>query len=195
VAGIDSLLAVFVLLPLLVYFACGRKNPFPWIYALIAPAFSALASGDINFSLGILFKHSKESLGVRRRANATSLGVASLIGRAGSSMIAAVSFIVILKSYSSLGVSSLQILWVLGTTVFVSLFLGAVPGSGAFVAITLLCQLFGRGFESGYLIVKPIIVPLVVMGTFVDAFCAGIVTLINGKALKMQEDKESRFFI
>jgi Na+/H+-dicarboxylate symporter len=192
---IDCLLAVFVILPLLVYFACERKNPYPWIYALLAPTLTALTSGDVNFSQGILLKHAKESLGVRRRANSVSVSIATILGRAGSSMVAAVSFIVIIKSYSSLGISGLQILWVLVTTVFVSLFLGAVPGAGSFVAVTLLCQLFGRGFGSAYLIVKPIVVPLVALGAFVDIFSAGIVTLISGKISKMQEDKEARFFI
>ncbi len=192
---VDTLLVALVLIPGVLYFSCGRKNPYRYIYALVAPALTALFSGDVNFSLGLLYKHGKESLGIRRRANALGLASPLLVGRAGSTMVAAVSFIIILKSYSSLGISPLQILWVLGVSLLVSLVLGSAPGAGSITAIILLCSLFGRGFETGYLIVKPIAWPLIAAGALLDILVAGASCLISSRLMGMQEDKESRFYI
>lgn len=191
----DSLIVALVILPATLYFACGRRNPYRYLYALLAPALSAFFSGDVNFSLGILSKHAKESLGIRRRANSLQIPASLLVGRAGSSMVAAVTFIIIVKSYSSLGISPLQVAWVLGATVLVSLVLGSAPGSGSMTAIVLLCSLFGSGFETGYQIVRPIAWPLIATGALLDALAAGASSLIGAKKLGMQEDKESRFYI
>jgi Na+/H+-dicarboxylate symporter len=192
---VDTLLVALVAIPAALYFSCGRRNPYKHLYALLAPALTGLFSGDVNFSLGILYKHSKESLGIRRRANSLSATVATLVGRAGSSMIATVSFLIIIKSYSSLGISPLQILWVLGASMMVSLVLGAAPGTGSITAIIFLCSLFGRGFETGYLIVKPIAWPLIASGALLDILVAGSTSLISARLMGMQEEKESRFYI
>jgi aerobic C4-dicarboxylate transport protein len=191
----DSLITALVILPAVLYFSCGRKNPYRYLYALLAPSLTAFFSGDVNFSLGILNKHAKESLGIRRRANSLSTAAGVLVGRAGSSMVAAVTFIIIIKSYSSLGISPLQILWVLCATMVVSLVLSSAPGTGSITAVILLCSLFGRGFESGYQIVRPIAWPLIASGAFIDILVSGASSLIGAKLMGMQEDKESRFFI
>lgn len=191
----DALIAALVLVPATLYFSCGRKNPYRYLYALLAPSLTAFFSGDVNFSLGILCKHAKESLGIRRRANSLQTATSLLLGRAGSSMVAAVTFIIIIKSYSSLGISPFQVAWVLGAATLVSLVLGSTPGTGSMTAVVLLCSLFGSGFETGYQIVRPIAWPLIASGAFVDAIVAGASSLIGAKRMGMQEDKESRFFI
>lgn len=191
----DSLIVAFVIVPAVLYFTCGRKNPYHYLYALVAPAITAFLSGDVNFSLGILQKHAKESLGIRRRANSLSTTASVLIGRAGSSMVAAVTFILIVNSISSLGISPRQILWTLGAVALVSLVLGSTPGSGSITSIILLCSLFGGGYESHYQIIKPIAWLLVASGAFLDIIIAGASSLIGAKMMGMQEDKESRFFI
>ncbi len=191
----DAAIVALGAVPLVLYFACGKRNPYKWLYALAAPALAGLLSGDTTFCMGPLMKHAKESLGVRRRVNAVSVPMGLIIGRAGTSMVASIAFVVILRSYSSLGISFLQVLWVIGASLLLSLTLGSAPGSGALSAVINLCALFGRGFESGYLIVKPVIVPIIAIGVSLDVIVAGAVSLIAGKATGLQEDKEARFFI
>jgi Na+/H+-dicarboxylate symporter len=191
----DVLIVALGVVPLVLYLACGRKNPYRWLYALTAPALAGLISGDSSFALGSLIKHAKESLGIRRRANAVSVPIALLIGRAGTAMVASVSFIIILRSYSSLGISFTQVLWVIGSSLLFSLVLGAVPGTGALSAVVNLCALYGRGFESGYLIIKPIALPLIALGAALDVIVAGAASLITAKRFGLQEEKETRFFI
>ncbi len=194
-ATTDTAIAVFGIVPLTLYFACGRRNPYRWLYAMAAPALAGLLSRDTVFSLGPLIKHAKESLGLHRRINAVSTPIAILAGRAGTAMVASVSFVVILRSYSSLGISFGQVLWVLGASLLLSLALGSAPGTGTLTAVVNLCALYGRGFESGYLIIKPVALPLIAMGACLDVVVAGSVSLMAGKILELQEDKEIRFYI
>ena len=79
----------------------------------------------------------------------------SIFGRAGSALTVTVSFIVILKSYSSLGIAFYDMLWLLGMAIILSFLLGRFPSGGAYIALATVCGLYGRGFEAGYLILKP----------------------------------------
>ena len=66
-----------------------------------------------------------------------------------------ICFVVILRSYSSLSISFSDIIWI-GTTSFIlSFLLGGLPVGGTFMALTIMCTMYGRGFEAGYLLLKP----------------------------------------
>ena len=66
--GIDILVIIFIIYPVIIYLAAGRKNPYKWIYAAIAPALAAIASGDSLFSLGLQIKNSRENMGANAEA-------------------------------------------------------------------------------------------------------------------------------
>jgi aerobic C4-dicarboxylate transport protein len=192
---LDILIAALVVIPVALYFSCGRKNPYRVLYAMLAPSLVGLLSGNVNLSLCSLLKHQKESLGVRRRANSVCVPFVAMFGRAGTALVASVSFLIVLKSYSSLGVSVFQILWVIAASVVVSFFLGNVPGAGALAAVSILCSVFGRGFEAGYLIIKPIGFAIVAAGTFLDVLVVSSVGYIVARMEGFQDDKEIRYFI
>lgn len=191
----DTLIVAFLLIPLIIYLFNGRKNPYRVIYAMIAPAISALVSGDINFAFGTLIKHTKESLGVQRRANSVSLTLAAVLGRAGSTMIAATTFIIILKSHTLIGVSFQDVLWIIAYSWIISLFLGTLPGEAAFVATITFCSAFQPGFETGWMLVKPIAVIIIACGAFLDILIAGAVSLLAAKSEGYCEDRELRYFV
>lgn len=197
VVGIEVAVVTLIIIPAVLYFACGRKHPFRWLYAFSAPALAALVSGDVYFPLGSLIKHAKESLGIRRRANAIILPLTLIFGRAGTALITATAFIAVLSSYSSMGISMGSLLWILGATPLLTLFLGASPGKGTITALTALCALYGKGFENGYLIILPIALPLVALGAFLDTLWAGCIALIVAKDgdLMHEQEKEVRFYI
>ncbi len=193
--GIEVAVVALALLPAALYFLGGRKNPYRTLYALLAPSVAALVSGDLYFPLGSLFKHSKESLGARRRSNALSIPLVAVFGRAGTTLVASTVFIVVLSSYSSIGVSLGSLFWIVAAAPLTTLLLGAAPGKGATAALMTLCALYGRGFENGYLIAAPVALPLVAMGAFLDALWAGCASLLVARREGQALEKESRFYI
>jgi Na+/H+-dicarboxylate symporter len=164
----------FVVLPLFLCLFCRRNRLAPWtkVYGSLGPAIAAFFSGDINFTLPLIFLHGKENLGINRQVNTVSPLLYTIIGRSGSALIAAVSFIVILQSYSSLEITFEQIMQIWVRALFLSLMLGRNSGDGAVTAIAALCFWTQEGFETGYLILKPIGFFLIACATLIDCMAA-----------------------
>ncbi len=184
-----------VLYPLLIRLLCDKANPWRVMYASIAPVFAAFFSGDSLMTLPVIIRHSNESLGVRRKISSVTLPLFSVFARGGSAMVIIVSFVVILKSYSSLGIAFSDMVWLTGTAVLLSFFLGRFPSGGAFIALAATCALYGRGFESGYLILKPAAFFIGSIASAIDALTAITGTYIIAKRREMATHRELRFFI
>jgi aerobic C4-dicarboxylate transport protein len=195
ILGIDSVLIVFAVYPGLIYLLGGKENPYKRLYALAAPALAAFFTGDEYLSLGLLIKHGRENLGVPRRVGAAVYPLFAFFGRAGTALVAGVSFLIILKSYSSLEISFFQILWTLGFTLLISLALGAVPGAGAFTAVAALCALFGKGLQEGYLILRPVLPLLISFGVLLDVLTSGLVSWLVAYKEGVLEEPEASDFV
>lgn len=193
--GIYGLVLAFGILPLFLYLLGPKTNPWKQLYGALGPALAGFFSGDINFSLPLLLRTAKENHGVKRRSNTITLALFGIFGRAGSAMVAAVSLIVIIKSYSSLGVSTADLFNIGIQALVVSVLLGRHPGGGAYTALAVLCANYGRGFEAGYLILKPIAFYLISIATLIDVVTASLATYAIGRMNDMQENKEARHFI
>jgi Na+/H+-dicarboxylate symporter len=182
--GLFSVILGFGVLPLFLYFLRPKSNPWAVLYGSLGPAIAAFFSGDINFSFPVLLRHIKENFGVRRRSNAVSLALFATFCRAGSAMVAAMAFIVIIRSYSYLPIPLLDVLSIGLRAFIVSFLLARHPGTGAYTALAALCLSYGRGFEAGYLILKPLAFYLVAAGTFLDvmisSFAAYAVARMSG---------------
>ena len=152
---VDSLLIIGILFPLLLRILCRERHPYKVLFAGIAPIIGALFSGDVNFGLALNLRHADDSLGVRHRIGTVSMPLFSIFARCGSALVIAVSFVTVLRSYSSLGIFFGDIIWITGMSFAVSFCLGAIPAGGPFAALTVLCALYGRGFETAYLLLKP----------------------------------------
>ncbi|MDR1316613.1 MAG: cation:dicarboxylase symporter family transporter [Spirochaetales bacterium] len=195
VLGLFTLIIVFVIFPLLLYFLSGRKKPLDWMYAQLAPAAGAFLSGDVYFSLGLLMRHAKESVGIPRRICAAAPPLLAVFTRGGSAMIMAMSFIVVLRSHSNLEIGFSQILWIIAASFGLSFLLGAVPGFGAFVGLAMLSGMYGREMEEGFLILRPVSILLVSMGALLDTVCASFVTTLVSNSLRMTESGKKREMI
>jgi Na+/H+-dicarboxylate symporter len=193
--GIFSFVLVFGVFPLFLYILKPQGNPWIQIYGSLGPALGAFFSGDVNFTLPLLFRHAKENLGVRRRANSLTISLCTVFCRAGSAMVAAVSFIVIIKSYSVLGINLGDVLSIGARAFLISFGLARYPGTGAYTALTVLGMGYGRGFETGYLILKPLAFYLIAVGTFIDVMLCSLISYSVGKSSGFQEDKDFRHFI
>jgi Na+/H+-dicarboxylate symporter len=185
-----------VILPLLLYFIrpkCG--NPWLVLYGSLGQALAAFFSGDINFTLPVLFRHLKENSGCRRRSNMVTATLFTTFGRAGSAMVAAAAFIVIIKSYKSLDIRLLDILTIGGKAFLISFLLAGRPGDGAYMALAVICLGYGRTYESGYSILKPIAFYLIAVGTFLDVMIATFGSYAVAKVSGFQEDRDIRHFV
>ena len=195
VLAIDTAIVLFGLYPGILYVLTGRKNPYKWLYAILGPAIAGFASGDGYFTLGFALRNGKENLGIPRKIGSASFPLFALFGRAGTAMVSSVSFIVILKSYSSLGITAPDLLWVILFSFLTSFTLGGVPGIGSFVALSALCGLYGGGYEEGYLILKPIAPFLMSFSVLLDVVTASFSSMLVAKHEKMQSEVEIKEFV
>ncbi|MDR0452071.1 MAG: cation:dicarboxylase symporter family transporter [Treponema sp.] len=193
--GIFSAVLAFIVFPLLLYFIKPKINPWAILYGSLGPALAAFFSGDINFSLPVLLQHTKENLGVRRRSNVVTLSLYSVFGRAGSAAVAASAFIVIINSYSSLGVTTTDLLSIGLRALAISFLLARRPGDGAYAALAVLCTSYGRSYEAGYLILKPLAFYLVAVGTFLDVMLGCFSSFVLARIAGFQEDRTLRHYI
>jgi Na+/H+-dicarboxylate symporter len=193
--GVFCLILGFGVLPLFLYILKPKTNPWAVLYGSLGPAVAAFFSGDMNFSIPVMLRHSKENFGIRRRSNAVSLSLFSAFCRAGSAMIAAAAFIVIIKSYSSLDIPARSIFSIGARAFIISFLLARHPGSAAYTALAVLCQSYGRGFEAGYLILKPLAFYLVAAGTFIDVMICSFASYAVARISGFIEEKNVRNFI
>ncbi len=193
--AVDLLILAVVVWPVAIRLTCGKVNPFRVLYASLASILAAFISGDTVMTLPVLFRHANESLGIRRRVSTITLPLFSVFARGGTVLVTVTSFLLILKSYSSLGVSFTDTLWLVGVAIALSFALGRFPSGGAFVALATVCALYGRGFESGYLILKPAAFFLGSIAAAIDALTAIMGTYILAQRQDQATHRELRFFI
>jgi Na+/H+-dicarboxylate symporter len=192
---IYTLILVIVIFPLILFFIKGIRNPWKALYGCLGPAISAFFSGDYNFNIPVMIIHLKENLKIRRRSSSVTLTLFSTFGKSGSVMTACIAFIVIIKSYSSLGIPS-EGLITIGLTAFIlSFLLARNSADAAFTALALLCTYYGRGFETGYLILKPIAFYLISIGTFIDIMITALGSFAIAHLSGFQDEKSITRFI
>jgi Na+/H+-dicarboxylate symporter len=195
IVTVDVVIVAFGVFPGALYLVGIRENPYRWLYASIGPAIAGLFTGDQYISLGVVTKHGKESLGVPRMVGSAVYPMFAILGRAGTAMVSTVSFILILRSYSSLEITFLQTLWVMFFSFIVSFILGAMPGNGAFYAIFMLCSLYAKGLQEGYLILRTIAPLLVSFGAFIDVLTSAFVSLLIAREENVWTEVEAENFI
>lgn len=161
-----------VIYPLILRFFCHELHPYKVLYAGLCPFITAFFSGDTNLVLVLNLRHGKESLGLRRRVNAFAFPFFSIFGRGGAALVQTISFVLILRSYSSLGIPFGDVLWIGGISFILSFALAGIPLGGPFIAVTVMCNIYGRNFESGYLLLKN-------AAPIICAFAAGIDALTS----------------
>ena len=195
IIGIDAALIIFAVYPALLYFLGGRQNPYKWLYAVVAPALTAFFSGDNYLSVVMLAKHGKENLGVPRRVGSAVYPLFAVFGRTGTALVASATFLLVLKSYSSLEITFGQVLWTLLFSLLISLTLGTVPGLGAYVALSTLCALYGRGLQEGYLILRPIAPLLISFGVLLDVLTSAFLSFLVAKHEQIAQEVDAYDFV
>ena len=191
----DFILIAVVFYPLILFLICKERHPYKVLYASIAPIVSAFLTGDSNISLAISLKHAKDSLGVKRQAGTISLPLFSVFARGGSALTLIIAFIVILKSYSNLSISASDIVWITTTSCLLSFCLGSLPSGGMYTALIILCTQYGRGFEAGYLLLKPAIPVICSFAAAIDVVTMMFGTYITARKLDLIEPKDIKRYV
>ncbi len=192
---INAGIIIFGIFPALLYLLGKKENPYKWVYGMVAPAITAFFSRDSYFTLATLMKHGKESLGIPRRLGTTTLPFLAMFGKAGTAMVTAVSFVVVLVSYSSLGITFGQFLWVMLFSFLFSFTLSTVPGIGVLIALASMCSLYGRGIEEGYLVLGAVMPILISFGVLLDVMTAGFTSVLIAQHENVHESVEVSDFI
>ena len=152
---VDFILVSVVIYPLVLRFVCKDPRPFHILYASICPVIAAFFSGDSNFALQLNIRHGKESLGIHDETNYFAQSLFAVFSRGGTALVSSICFIVIVRSYSALGSTISDVSWIFCSAFLISFVLGGIPKGGSFVALAVLCTLYGRGFDTRYLLLKP----------------------------------------
>ncbi len=170
---LNSVIIIFGIYPLLFYFFSGKQNPYKILYAMTAPLLAAFISGNSYFTLLSLSRAGKENMGIPRKIGAGVFPFFTLFGKAGTAMVTATTFILIMNSYSSMGMDIGKILWVMAFSLIVSFLTGSVPGMGVIVALSFLCRHYGKGLDEGFLLIFPVSGLLVSFSVLLDTVTAG----------------------
>ncbi|HQG40239.1 MAG TPA: cation:dicarboxylase symporter family transporter, partial [Spirochaetales bacterium] len=192
---IESILYIFGIIPLVIYVKRKKRNPYKILYGMLATGLSALFIPHAFGSVTTGIKHLKESLGVRRRINATTLPLTMTFGRAGTVLISTTAFIVVLSSYSQIGLTVQSIFWILLWLPITGLLSGASANLGVLSAIAFVCSIYGRGFESGFVLLLPIALPLFLIGNLLDALTYMTVAYCSSTGEEDVVEHEMRHFI
>lgn len=192
---IDFVIVVGGIYPLLLYFICKEKRPYRVLYASICSLLLAFFSGDANLTLVANLRHAKESLGLRRRINSVVMPAFSIFARGGSALVMTVSFIFIMRWYSSLSIALTDILWLGAISFGLSFVLGAMPTGGAYAALTIICTMYGRGYEAGFLLLKPAAGIICAFAALFDAATSIFGSYLVAKSRQMVETRDIHSFI
>ena len=175
---INTILVIFGVYPAFIYFLGEKQNPYKIIFAILGPSLAAAASGNSYFTLTSLILHVKENLGVPRKIGSATLPLFTLFGKAGTAAATSITFFLILKSYSSLSIDPMGILWIMLFSILTSFLAGTVPGLGILVSLAAMCKLYGKGIEEGFLIIGSIAPILVSFSVLIDTITAGVSTYL-----------------
>lgn len=183
---VTTIVVIFVFIPVLLYFLGDRRNsPYTWLFATLPVALSALLSGDNYFTVSSTVAVLNKNMGSDTKITSAMTALGAVFSRSGVAMITSISFILILRSYSSLGITFSEYLWVIMSSVLISFMLGTTPGSGILVSLAIISGWYARGLEESFLILLPAAPVLFSLSVLLDT----MVILFNCQLVMYWEKK------
>ncbi len=185
ILSISSIVILIVIYPFILYLSDKKKNPYKTLSAMIAPVLTGAISGDTFFSLSILTRSGKEDLGISRKISALTYPLCAMFGKAGTALVTSVSFLTIIKSYTSLEITPYQILWVILFSILISFALASIPSIGVYTALYLLSTTYSQLHSThtdSYLLIKPIIPILIGFSVMIDLATSALISVLVSRA-------------
>ena len=186
--GCATLFVIFILIPAVMILCCRKGKPFQSLYGFLAPALAAFYSGDVYFGATTLIKSSFENIGAKRKVGAPVIAFLAIFSRGGTAMVSAASIIIIIKSYTGIEITWQDFFLIMLHTFMLSFILGAVPGMGTAIAITMLCNGYGHGIENGYLIIQPVAGLLISFSVLVDTTVIGFISTVIAQQTDLRKE-------
>ncbi len=179
VVAVGAMIVGFGLYPTILYFL-DRKRAYPlrWLATMIPTALIALVGGDSYAALATTGRTMKENLGIPRRLGGTVSPFVAIFGRAGTVLVTVAGFLLVIRSYTALEIGFGEILLMVTTAIGYSVLMVRVPVGGVMVLLAFVANRYGRGMESSYLILLPVVLVLERIATFLDALTVGFVTQV-----------------
>ncbi len=177
------------------YFLGGKQNPYKFLFGSISTLLIAFFSGNSFTTLPLIIKNGKNNLGIPRKVGAVSYPLFVMFGRAGTAMITSISFITIIRSYTSLGLNLEKILIIGSLSMLLSFVAGTTKSAGIFAVIAIMCRLYGEEIENGYLILKPALPLLISFSAFIDTAVMIFASALVCKHESYLDDPEVRDMI
>lgn len=180
-----TIFIIFILYPIIFYYTCGRRNPFKYLLVQFPSLLIATVSGDQFFAQTVIIPSQKKNFKIKREASGFNLPFLTLFSKSGTALVSVVTFIVILKSYSSLEITASQILWVGIFSFLISFCLPTKAVGGTIASLFLLCSLYGYGgMEDSFIILTPAFPIIAAISTLLNT---ATIILIN---IMMDPDKK-----
>lgn len=174
---IITAVVVLIIYPIIFYYTCGKRNPFKYLWCEFSVIFTALLSGDLFFTSTTLIHSQKDNFKIKRESSGFNIPFLLLFSKAGTAMVSVITFIVILKSYSSLEITATQILWVGIVSFLVSFCLPTKAVGSSIASLYLLCSIYDYGgIEDSYIILSP---AFPILGTVTTIINSSTIVLIN----------------
>ncbi len=168
-----TLFIILIIYPAIFYYTCGRRSFIKYLIHQLPTLLVASVTGDQFFVGTVLIPNHKDKFKISRETSGFNLPFLTLFSKSGTALISVISFIVILKSYSSLEITASQILWVGVSSFLISFCLPTKPVGSAIASLYVLCSFYGfGGMEDSFIILSPAF-PLI----------ASITTLLNSATI------------
>ncbi|OQY36749.1 MAG: hypothetical protein B6229_09495 [Spirochaetaceae bacterium 4572_7] len=177
---IITAVVILVIYPIIFYYTCGRKNLFKYILAEFPTLITATITGDQFFTASTMISSHKKNFKVKRMISGFNIPFLTLFSKSGTALVSAISFIVILKSYSSLEIQAAQILWVGSMSLLISFMLPTKGVGSSIASLFLLCSLYGHGgtMEDSFLILSPAFPIITAVSTVINTATIIMINLI-----------------
>lgn len=192
---VDFVLIVGVLYPVILRLVCKDHRPWHVLYASICPVLAAFFSADANLALQVNWRHGRESLGVHSRISGVTFPLFSIFGRGGAALVCTICFVVVLRSYSPLGLKVFDVLWIFIMSFGLSFALGGIPAGAPYVLLTVLCTAYSRGFDAGFLLLRPAVPIFCSFAAAIDAASALFGSYIVGVKTQRIEHIDIKHYI
>ena len=172
---VETVIIIFGIYPLIARLLKVGYHSYTVLWQLLIPALVGAISGDSYLATPILLRSLNREYPHRGGALAHIVTHGTIFTKPGTALVTITSFLVILQSYSALGIPFTQVLWFLLLVVVLSPIVSAYPSRGVIVFLALLTSIYQRGAEEAYFVLVPIAVILIGIAVFIDTITTGYI--------------------
>lgn len=191
--AIITLVLIFIIYPLLLFFITKRKNPYKLLFGMFTPAMGAFISGNLFFSVPISFLHNEKNLGIKHQLNGTITPITAIIGRSGTALVSSATVLFLHISYTQ-NISFSTVLLTIILCFLLSFFTGSLHRFNVLATVALVFQILGTT-KNEYLNLIQVAPLLYCFAALIDSIHNTVITYITAHFIEDSRDKLLKEFI